>query len=169
MIMNNEFDQVFKLMQNSFPKSEYRTYENQKKLIQKKEYNLITKKDENNNVIAFISIWNLEGFNFVEHLAVSPACRGMGMGTKIMEEIIQASKNKNIILEIEPPCDEITDKRLRFYEKLGFKLNDYEYYQPSMQKNQKQLKLNLMSYPNPLNEDEFEKIKNCLYEKVYNL
>ncbi len=167
--MNNEFDQVFKLMQNSFPKSEYRTYENQKKLIQKKEYNLITKKDENNNVIAFISIWNLEGFNFVEHLAVSPACRGMGMGTKIMEEIIQASKNKNIILEIEPPCDEITDKRLRFYEKLGFKLNDYEYYQPSMQKNQKQLKLNLMSYPNPLNEDEFEKIKNCLYEKVYNL
>ncbi len=167
--MNNEFDQVFKLMQNSFPKSEYRTYENQKKLIQKKEYNLITKKDENNNVIAFISIWNLEDFNFVEHLAVSPACRGMGMGTKIMEEIIQASKNKNIILEIEPPCDEITDKRLRFYEKLGFKLNDYEYYQPSMQKNQKQLKLNLMSYPNPLNEDEFEKIKNCLYEKVYNL
>ena len=74
---------------------------------------------------------------------------------------------KSIILEIEPPVTEISIKRLKFYEKLGFKLNNYEYFQLPLRENHSPLKLNLMSYPEKLTPTEFENIKNKIYSEVY--
>ena len=46
-INKTEFDKVFKLMKESFPESEYQTYEKQQKLLNTKEYKILTKYDEN--------------------------------------------------------------------------------------------------------------------------
>ena len=88
--------------------------------------------------------------------------------TKIVSEFINSNKEKPLILEIEPPCDVVSEKRLKFYEKLGFKLNNYEYYQPPLRENSKPYKLNIMSYPKKLNQKEFDEAKSVIHSKVYN-
>lgn len=169
--MNNnmdktEFDKVFELMQKSFPESEYRPYEKQLKLLNVEEYTLHTKYNEKGELIAFIALWDFPEFAFIEHLAVSPLCRGMGIGTKVMKEIIKRY-HKPIILEIEPPKDDITTKRLKFYERLGFNICSFEYYQKPLREGQEKLRLNLMSYPITLDRETFEKINEYLRNKTY--
>lgn len=164
--MIKKFDEIFNLMKISFPENEYRTYENQKILLEKKEYKLITKENEKGEAVAFIALWSAPEFDFIEHFAVSPECRGGGVGSKMMKNLMQ-NTNKPIILEIEVPCDDMSIKRLRFYERLGFKLNEQEYYQLPLRENARPLKLNLMSYPEKLNDEQFESVKQHLHEKIY--
>ena len=59
-------------------------------------------------------------------------------------------------------------KRLHFYEKLGFKLNDYEYYQLPLREGSNPIEMIIMSYPQKLDETQFEVIKNDIYKNVYN-
>lgn len=164
--MTSHFEEVFKLMEKSFPKNEYRAKENQKKLLKNPMYKLDIKTDESGKTIAFIASWNFPKFIFIEHLAVDPSCRGKGMGSKIMKDFINNSK-KPIVLEIEIPNDEISIKRKNFYEKLGFKLNNHEYYQLPLRKGDKPMKLNLMSYPNEIPDETFEIIENIIQSYVY--
>ena len=153
-------------MEKSFPKNEYRAKENQKKLLKNPMYKLDVKTDESGKTIAFIASWDFPKFLFIEHLAVDPSCRGKGMGSKIMKDFINNSK-KPIVLEIEIPNDEISIKRKNFYEKLGFKLNNHEYYQLPLRKGDKPMKLNLMSYPNEIPDETFEIIENIIQSYVY--
>lgn len=164
--MTSHFEEVFKLMEKSFPKNEYRAKENQKKLLKNPMYKLDIKTDESGKTIAFIASWDFPKFIFIEHLAVDPSCRGKGMGSKIMKDFINNSK-KPIVLEIEIPNDEISIKRKNFYEKLGFKLNNHEYYQLPLRKGDKPMKLNLMSYPNEIPDETFEIIENIIQSYVY--
>ncbi len=164
----SEFDKVFNLMQKSFPENEYRIYEKQLSLLDLKEYKICTKYSENGELSAFIAIWDFQKFIFIEHLAVNPACRGEGLGTKIMKETMEKYK-KPVILEIEPPINEVAIKRCNFYKRLGFHLCDYEYYQQPLRENQSKLKLNLMSYPEPLNKNEFDYVRNYLLEHIYSI
>lgn len=167
--MNNQkfsFDDVFSLMQKSFPKNEYRTYENQKKLLGNKYYKIIPYFGNGNELLAFAAIWEFDSFTFVEHIAVSEKCRGMGIGSKIMRDIIEKS-NTDIILEIEPPTDGISTKRLRFYERLGFKCNDYPYLQLPLNENDKPIPLKILSYPQTIDEQKFKEIQKIIYSNVY--
>lgn len=160
------FDEVFNLMQTSFPENEYRTYSDQKALLENPKYHVITKENEQKSIVAFLGFWSLGDFNFIEHLAVSPTCRGKGTGTKLVSEFISES-SKPIILEIEPPVDDISIKRMKFYERLGFVLNEYQYFQIPLRKNDSPSELKIMSYPRKLNEEEFQNIKNTIYREVY--
>ena len=164
--MTSHFEEVFKLMEKSFPKNEYRAKENQKKLLKNPMYKLDVKTDESGKTIAFIASWDFPKFLFIEHLAVDPCCRGKGTGSKRMKDFINNSK-KPIVLEIEIPNDEISIKRKNFYEKLGFKLNNHEYYQLPLRKGDKPMKLNLMSYPNEIPDETFEIIENIIQSYVY--
>lgn len=160
------FDEMFHLMQISFPENEYRTYSDQKSLLKNPKYHIITKENEQKNIVAFLAFWSLGDFNFIEHLAVSPTCRGKGTGTKLVSEFMSET-SKPIILEIEPPVDDISIKRMKFYEKLGFVLNEYQYFQIPLRKNHSPSELKIMSYPQKLNEEEFNNVKNIIYHEVY--
>ena len=166
--MIENFDEIYDLMEEAFPESEYRTYENQKKLFEKKEYKVITEKNEDGEIIAFLAYWKFKEFYFIEHIAVSSKCRGGGIGSKIMRRFIE-SANMPIILEIEPPIDEISNKRRSFYEKLGFKFCEYEYFQMPLRENTKPMRLNIMSYPSLISKIDFERFKKIIYENVYDI
>ena len=82
---------------------------------------------ENSELQAFVSHWNFGDFHYIEHLAVATAMRGKGIGHSVMEDFI-AHVGSRIVLEVEPPVDVLTRKRISFYESLGFKLNaDFKY------------------------------------------
>ena len=74
-------------------------------------------------------------------------------------------KYEKIVLEVEPPYDEMKRRRIAFYERQGFCQNDYPYVQPPYREGETGVELILMSLPSPLS-DCGECIKE-MYEKVY--
>ena len=161
-----DFDSLFKLMKQAFPSIERRSYEDQKNLLTENLYNIIADKDENENIIDFIASWEFNDFNFIEHFAVDSKMRGNGRGTSMLKDYLNKC-NKPIYLEVELPENDISVRRIEFYKRMGFYLNNFEYLQPPMQKQDVFLPLKIMSYPRSVDEREFINFKNTVYDKVY--
>lgn len=165
----NDFDAVFDIMEQSFPDDEYRSYNEQKSLFNNTEYSIYVFRDDNGGLIkAFISIWEFESFVYVEHFAVNPVYRNCGLGGKMLKELKDLF-NKIICLEVELPDEEMPKRRIRFYERNNFCLNEYPYIQPPISKGKNEVPLLIMSSRRKINIDEFEEIKKMLYNKVYNV
>lgn len=163
-----DFDSFFNLMSESFPSIERRSYEGQKKLLSEELYNIIVVKDENENMAAFIANWEFDNFNFIEHFAVDSKIRGNGVGTAMLKAYLNKC-NKPIFLEVEPPTNDISMRRIEFYKRLGFHLNNFEYLQPPLQKQYDFLPLKVMSYPRSFSEREFINFRNTVYDRVYRI
>jgi len=166
MIKAIEFDQIFAIMEASFPAIERRTYAGQKELLTDPHYRLITETDDKGSIIAFLAVWEFPMFRFVEHIAVDPSVRGGGLGGKLMNAYIRES-SKPVILEVEPPETELAERRIGFYERLGFRLNPFDYLQPPLQTGLPELPLQMMSYPELLKDEEFSLFREMLYTRVY--
>ncbi len=159
-----EFDKMFSIMEKSFPLDEYRPYDEQKDLFKNEYYKVYVEKDD--VIKGFIALWEFDEFFFVEHFAVDPDFRNAGIGAKILKEIA-ALTDKPFCLEVEPPNEEITKRRIGFYERNGFFLNEYPYIQPPISKGKHPIPLMIMSSEKRLSEEEFLKIKTTLYKEVY--
>ena len=162
-IDENKFEDVYNIMDEAFPIDEHRKKENQKKLLKNKSYKIHGLYDDK-KIIAFVASWELEKFIFIEHFAVHKDYRNKKIGENLLKTFL-GLKNKNIILEVEPPLNDLKIRRINFYKRCGFCLNNYEYMQPSYEKKQKQIPLKIMSYPKKIYKNEF--IEE-LYKKVYN-
>ena len=107
-----DFDQVYTLMEESFPKDEYRDYQKQKELFQNPEYQILIEKDpEFREIKAFFAAWEFETFIYVEHFAVNPILRNGGVGSRMLKALTEDAE-KMIILEVEPPTEEIAVRRV---------------------------------------------------------
>jgi ribosomal protein S18 acetylase RimI-like enzyme len=162
-----EFDQIYNLMEVSFPKDEYRSYFEQKALLDHPLYQIYVQKDVNAQVVkGFLAVWDLDFFVFFEHFAVNPAYRNSGIGSKMLVEFSEML-GKMVCLEVEPPDSEMTSRRIGFYERNNFFFNEYPYTQPALSKGQNPVPLFIMTYGRPISEQEFDTIKNKLYTQVY--
>lgn len=168
-ISENDFQQVFDIMENSFPTDEYRPFYEQKDLFLKKEYSVYgLKNKENNSLMGFIALWEFDDFLYIEHFAVSPYFRNKGLGEKILSELKSIS-DKTLCLEVEPPKNDISVRRINFYKRNGFFLNEYPYIQPAISKGKSPVTLMIMTSDKKISEEEFLKIKDTLYKKVYHI
>lgn len=164
---SQEFKEAWRVYESSFPSDERRALGLQKELFKNKLYNFfIVLKDK--VLVAIIADWDFEDFLFVEHIAVKKIFRGKGIGTELFKEYISKNKRK-IVLEVEKPETEIAAKRIKFYEKMGFKLNNFGYIQPPYGKDKNPVPLFLMTYPEKINESEFSSIRVKLHSVVYGL
>ena len=121
---------------------------------------------EKSELHAFVSHWNSADFHYIEHLAVATAMRGKGIGHSVMEDFI-AHVGSRIVLEVEPPVDVLTRKRISFYESLGFKLNaDFKYIQPPYSKHLNAIELRLMTRCD-FSKEEIEAAANKIKSSVY--
>lgn len=163
----HDFDKIFSLMQLSFPKDEYRPYEKQKELFQNPKYSIYGLPDpERNDIKGFISAWQFRDFVFIEHFAVNPAYRNQGLGSHILQELVSMTPYQ-LCLEVELPENHMTRRRIGFYERNNFVLNDYPYIQPSMAAGQNPVPLMIMTSQNRISQDRFEQIRTVLYKEVY--
>ncbi|WP_211746884.1 GNAT family N-acetyltransferase [Paenibacillus sp. Marseille-Q4541] len=166
-IQTNVFEQMYGIMEEAFPLIEYRTYEGQKALLSNSSYRLLTKENEQGDVIAFLAGWEFDDFCFVEHIAVKPSIRGGGLGKQLMTDFMQLV-NKPVVLEVEPPEEEeMKQRRIGFYERLGFHVNSYSYVQPPLREGEPDLPLLMMSYPSALSEEQFQSCRETMYAEVY--
>ncbi len=65
-------------------------------------------------------------------------------------------KRKTIILEIDPPVDEKSKRRMGFYERVGFLPNSFDHIHPPYHNGIKGHELVVMSYPDKLSISEYD-------------
>lgn len=161
-----EFNQLYELMELSFPKDEYREKADQEKLLDNPVYTVYSQKTDNGGLKAVICAWDFNDFLYIEHFAVHPEHRNGGIGGNMLKEIV-AECGKRVCLEVELPNTEMAKRRISFYQRNGFFLNDYPYVQPAMGKGKKAVPLSIMTTEGRLTEGDFEKIRSTLYREVY--
>lgn len=162
-----DFSQVWNIMEHSFPPEERRTRTGQEGLLDNPHYQFYGYKKEG-IVTAFFAVWQFDEFLFVEHFAVSEDYRNSGIGAELLQQLLQMM-HLPTVLEVELPEGELPCRRIRFYERNGFVLNDYDYIQPSMQEGKPEIPLRIMSYPNGLAQKQFEAARDTLYREVYHV
>ena len=162
----DDFDTIYDIMKMSFPKDEYRPYDEQKALLNNPDYSIYVLHNEPKDIKAFIAVWEFDEFAFIEHFAVNPRYRNCGIGGYVLSEIVKWI-GKNVCLEVEPPETEIAIRRIGFYERNGFFINEYPYVQPPISTGRKAVPLCIMTLGSKVDEDMFEQIKATLYTKVY--
>ena len=165
ILKTSEFDQVFAIMEQSFPENERRPFAEQRALLRNPVYKIYGLR-EGQAVVAFAAVYQFDAFVFIEHLAVAPSHRNQGLGALILQELSKSSKER-ICLEVEPPEAEIAKRRIDFYQRNGFSLCPYPYVQPSISAGRAPVPLQIMSTKGVLSEAEFEAVRKTLYERVY--
>jgi len=164
-LTKENFSSVYKRLVDAFPYEERRDECDEEKCFLKKEFNFCEITD-NGESVGLIVFWLFSDFLFIEHIAINNEKRGKGYGTKAIE-LLKEKYNLPIILEAESPETEIQKKRIKFYEQLGFKVNFYNYTQPSYHKGEN-VPLLVLSFPEILSQNEFDlffkKTRKVVYE-----
>lgn len=108
----------------------------------------------------------MEWLSYVEHFAVDSSCRGSGYGATAMTELLKLINNP-AVLEVEKPLDDISQRRIRFYERLGFVLCTRPYTQPPYSPEKQPLELYLMSFGKIDLNQVFDTVASRIHQKVY--
>ncbi len=119
-------------------------------------------------IIGFISFWNLTEFTFIEHFAIKKIERGKGFGSQIFHQVLNHVRMP-VVLEVEEPLSSDAKKRIEFYERMKFSVFEGSYYQPPYSIEKKSVKMLLMSYPNRISKADFVTIKSSIYASVYHV
>ena len=157
---------VFDKMITAFPYEERRDYSDQKECLENKHFKFFEIYDCD-LAVGFTALWVFENFVFIEHIAIDEDKRGSGYGSKAIE-LIKEKYNKPLILEAEAPVTEQQIKRIKFYNRLGFNVNSFNYTQPSYHGGEG-VPLLILSYPNKLTDEEFDEFLRETRREVYTL
>ncbi|MFR3187212.1 MAG: GNAT family N-acetyltransferase [Phocaeicola sp.] len=116
--------------------------------------------------VGLITAWNLDGFYYLEHLATTPLIRNRGYGKQIIQQIKDLLPGV-IVLEVEHPEDEMSRRRIGFYQRCGFQLCEKEYIQPPYREGGEEVPLFLMYSGTDSIDDAFDTIRQRIYKEVY--
>lgn len=116
--------------------------------------------------VGFVVAWRLGSWYYVEHLAIDPLQRGKKYGGKVMEAVLEAGRGR-VILEVERVHDANSQRRISFYERLGYTVVGIDYHQPPYRKGEATLPMHLMSRPAITVETEARTIAGKIRASVY--
>lgn len=118
--------------------------------------------------LGIISVWLFDDFAYVEHFAIKAQNRGKGWGSSVIKSL----RNRitcPIVIEVEPPADNVSRKRISFYERNGFHISNKKYLQPPYASGLKFIELKIMSTDAQFLSEKFSYIVDTLYRLVYNM
>lgn len=162
-ISQKHFNELFKIIKDSFPKSERRTKESFYSLFKGESRYFAVSLLKNDEVVCFFTIWKLKNFYFGDHFATRADMRNLKLGSLLLKHIKQ-TLDMPLVIEVEPDENELSHRRIGFYKRHGFVLNDFEYLLPPMMKGCKPLPMKIMSYPKKVEKE----IVYEIYKTVYN-
>lgn len=168
---NPDYTFVERLLESAFPTEERRDNSQQRDYtdhLPNFHSYLIRENGEN---IGLLNLWKLhlldgEEFTYVEHLATHPLRRNGGWGKKIME-YLKKECGSNLVLEVERPTDELTQRRIGFYERCGLSLYQGDYLQPPYRTGGEFLPMYLMHWGWRDFNHSFQQVSECIHRHVY--
>lgn len=166
-LTKNDLEKFFSLYEEDFPYLERRSREDFLSVLEESSHsaNFIF---DGKTLVGYICFWEFKNFIFIEHIATLNSLRGHGYGSKFLNEFI-ANAGKKIVLEVEPPENEIAIKRIKFYERVGFNLISHTYFQPSYHGDGGEVEMKIMTTANNYSKENFENdtalIRKYIYKK----
>ena len=82
----SEFEEIYAILETSFPPDERRAKEDQQALLQEECYTVYVLPDKE-TVAGFLTVWQFSDFAVVEHFAVNPAYRNQGLGGTMLAQL----------------------------------------------------------------------------------
>jgi ribosomal protein S18 acetylase RimI-like enzyme len=121
---------------------------------------------DNEIMVGILNIWDFNEFCYIEHLAVSEQYRNRKIASKVLEQL--NAQNKLIILEVELPTDELSRRRIGFYQRNSFSIQPFTYFQPPYRKGEERIKMHLMANTQmPINKTKYDEVVGVIEKKVY--
>lgn len=157
-----DFDIIYAEMEKNFIPEERRDKEDAARVLDCTEYAIYHAQKDGVNV-GFVTVWELSGFAFIEHFVTYENHRNKGYGSKVLGCLKE--KYGALVLEAEPPIEDIQKRRIAFYERNGFVQNPQKYIQPAYRAGGRGVELVLMSYPKKLGD--FENTVQKIYSNAY--
>ena len=147
----SRWSEVWKLYEESFPVAERRKAEDHLSACNDNRFFPLSVWD-GNQLIGLMFFWEWDNYRYLEHLAVNPDLRGHGYGTQLLN-YLRESKH-TIILEIDPLINELSVRRLQFYERSGFTLTPYRFVHLPYQLDGIKQELLILSYPKMISKEQ---------------
>ncbi|WP_164974088.1 GNAT family N-acetyltransferase [Filimonas effusa] len=160
-------DFIQQLYEASFPIEERRLFTAVKELLLNSQMRLVLVTNEARAPVGFVIYWQFDDFVFIEHLAIDAAFRSLGFGKKIIQQLLEGA-NGCCLLEVEHAHDTDSEKRIRFYQRLGFHFNEEVYFQPAYHEGGQPVPMLLLSNSSLLPEKLAQFIKE-LKQTVYSI
>lgn len=157
------FKDAWNIYQESFPDHEKRLLKSQQEIISNPLYYFMVL-TISNRVLGIALMWKTKTFTYIEHLAIAKEQRKKKLGTYLLEKI--KTKNQPIILEIDPPLDSVSQKRLSFYNKNGFVSHEFNHIHPPYKALYCGHSLIILSYPNKIDTKTYSEFNHFLTEVI---
>lgn len=159
-------DLVEKTYNDSFPEAERRDFALVRELVRSNPLFTVYVLTRDEMYVGFITAWMFDGFAYVEHFAVETVARNGGIGAEALR-LFLAFVATPVVLEVEMPVDEMSKRRIGFYERQGFVLDTHVYVQPPYRPGGDSLEMRLMTQGTLDLNQSFERVRDCLYKHVY--
>ena len=180
------WDSLVRIYHTSFPIDEQRPIESIAHLIEHDErfvaYAIVNENEDDNDaaglqaisqqptaksqyLLGLLTTWHFEEFIYIEHFAIDPDLRSRGYGAEALKTFI-AQQQRPIVLEAEPPTDELSTRRVGFYKRLGLTLYDFPYIQPAYTPESNPVELRLMGTLDT-NTTPLPLVSKILHREVY--
>lgn len=163
------WEALWHLYESAFPPAERRNRQQMERMLSERTdmyFNAVLEEE----LAGFFVYWVFGDFYYLEYLAVFPELRNKKIGQKVLEYAMQYLEGSRL-LEVEPPVDDITTRRVRFYQRNGYEVLDKDYRQPSYDGEKEEIALWIMgnrSYDNPeVLQRRLESIKQKVYRENY--
>ncbi|MDO4357541.1 MAG: GNAT family N-acetyltransferase [Clostridia bacterium] len=157
------FTEAMALYGQSFPAHEQREAASQAAIMSCKDYHFTAIESED-GFIGAILYWEAPRFLYVEHFCIETRLRGHGYGQAALK--LLGEQGKTVILEIDPPVDDVARRRQRFYERAGYCANPFPHVHPPYHAGNHGHDLVIMSSPAPLSQAVYDEFNRFLRERV---
>jgi ribosomal protein S18 acetylase RimI-like enzyme len=155
---------LLRLYAGSFPFEERRTKDQLKAMIGHEKMNFIALQ-AGDQLAGLMIWWNFSRFGYIEHFAVFPELRGNQIGSTALQRI--RSRSAKTLLEAEKPSDEMSERRIAFYQRNSFDAVDPHYLQPPYRKKGKPIRMYLLSDFADWSTDDLQTAVALIRKEVY--
>ena len=162
---SEQWEKVWTLYEDSFPVAERRKLEDHLMACENELFHPATIW-EDNQFVGIVFYWEWSNYRYIEYLAVAPELHGHGYGSQIIKKI--RDSEYTIILEIDPLINELSVRRLQFYERAGFTLTPYRFMHLPYRLDGEPQELLILSYPEMITKEQHNDFLNFIDTEVRN-
>lgn len=157
------FDRAMALYEAAFPAEERRDPAEHRRVLKKADYHMDLLM-ENDDFLGIVLYWETADFVHLEHFSTLPQLRGQGLGAGALK--LLKAKEKPVILEIEPPVDELTRRRYGFYQRNGFLMNAHDHVQVRYRPDDPDVPLKILTWPTEITSEAYLAFRQYLDREV---